>query len=297
MKNKTVIIGIIIVLLLFLAVLVLRNTADNWLCVDGEWVKHGQPTAPQPTEPCGKVVIPEDKEKIKVLAPQPNIEISSPLEVSGEARGAWFFEASFPVRVEDDDGNVLARHYVTALTDWMTEDLVPFSGIIEFGTTTAERGFVVFEKDNPSGLVEYVEEKKIPVIFNNGMMEIKVFFGNNKTDPEAIHCERVYAVSRILEKTEAMGMAALEELLKGPTEVETDQGFFTSINEGVEINSLVVEDGVAKVDFNDRLGYQVGGSCLVTAIRAQIEATLKQFSSVEEVVISIVGEMDDVLQP
>ena len=27
---------------------------DNWLCRNGEWVKHGNPSAPMPTEPCVK---------------------------------------------------------------------------------------------------------------------------------------------------------------------------------------------------------------------------------------------------
>ena len=26
---------------------------DDWICRDGEWVKHGVPSAPKPTEPCG----------------------------------------------------------------------------------------------------------------------------------------------------------------------------------------------------------------------------------------------------
>jgi len=25
---------------------------DNWICQNGEWVKHGNPSAPKPTIPC-----------------------------------------------------------------------------------------------------------------------------------------------------------------------------------------------------------------------------------------------------
>ncbi|MDP3995631.1 MAG: GerMN domain-containing protein, partial [bacterium] len=64
-----------------------------------------------------------------------------------------------------------------------------------------------------------------------------------------------------------------------------------------KIKSLSVEDGVAQVEFDEQLEFQVGGSCRVSAIRAQISETLKQFLSVEEVVISINGRMEDVLQP
>jgi len=45
------------------------------------------------------------------------------------------------------------------------------------------------------------------------------------------------------------------------------------------------------------LQYQVGGSCRVSAIRAQIIETLKQFSTVKNVVISINGRTEDILQP
>ena len=38
----------------------------------------------------------EKADMIRVDAPRPNQVIQSPLTVKGEARGAWFFEASFP---------------------------------------------------------------------------------------------------------------------------------------------------------------------------------------------------------
>jgi spore germination protein GerM len=60
---------------------------------------------------------------------------------------------------------------------------------------------------------------------------------------------------------------------------------------------LTIEDGVAKVDFNEQLEYEVSGSCRVSAIRAQITETLKQFPTVKEVIISIDGRTEDILQP
>jgi spore germination protein GerM len=50
-------------------------------------------------------------------------------------------------------------------------------------------------------------------------------------------------------------------------------------------------------DFNERLEYQVGGSCRVSAIRAQISETLKQFPTIKDVIILINGRKEDVLQP
>ena len=78
---------------------------------------------------------------------------------------------------------------------------------------------------------------------------------------------------------------------------EKEQGFLTNINEGVKIQSLVIEEGIAKVDFDEQLEYQVGGSCRVEAIRAEITETLKQFETVSDVIISINGRTEDILQP
>ena len=94
-----------------------------------------------------------------------------------------------------------------------------------------------------------------------------------------------------------MGRASLEELFKGPTDTEKNAGFSTSINPGVKIQSLTIENGTAKVDFNEQLEYQVGGSCRVSAIRAQITQTLEQFPTIKNVIISINGRTEDILQP
>lgn len=41
---------------------------------------------------------------IKVSDPLPEAVIKNPLIVRGEARGQWFFEASFPVKIFDENG-------------------------------------------------------------------------------------------------------------------------------------------------------------------------------------------------
>lgn len=35
-----------------LLVFFLRGSEDRWMCDNGEWVKHGVPSAPMPDEPC-----------------------------------------------------------------------------------------------------------------------------------------------------------------------------------------------------------------------------------------------------
>lgn len=116
-------------------------------------------TAKAPAE----VVIPDDR--IRIAAPITNALVSSPLAVSGEARGMWYFEASFPLALLDANRNTVAEWYAQADGEWMTEDFVPFSGSIEFTAPATDIGYLVFKKDNPSGLSEHDASVEIPVRF------------------------------------------------------------------------------------------------------------------------------------
>ena len=103
---------------------------------------------------------------IRVTYPQPNDEVSSPLIATGVARGTWYFEASFPVKLLDADGNEVAAYHAEAQTDWMTTEFVPFKAVIEFEHPPATAtGTLVLMKDNPSGLPERDDEIRIPVRF------------------------------------------------------------------------------------------------------------------------------------
>jgi spore germination protein GerM len=125
--------------------------------------------------------------------------------------------------------------------------------------------------------------------------KVDVYFSNDIFDPE-ITCENVFPVERTVSKA-APARAALEELLKGPSEAERKEGYGTGINKGVRIQKLVIAGGTALADFSPQLEYQVGGSCRISLIRKQIEKTLLQFPSVSKVVISIDGRSEDILQP
>ena len=56
-RNILIALAVVVVLGLLAAGLVLlRGNEDTWLCSNGQWVKHGNPSAPQPTTPCGGAV-------------------------------------------------------------------------------------------------------------------------------------------------------------------------------------------------------------------------------------------------
>ncbi len=102
---------------------------------------------------------------IRIDSPRPNQKITSPLEISGQARGNWFFEASFPVELLDGNNSKIGQGIAQAQEDWMTEDFVPFSAAIEFNAPETPAGFLILRKDNPSGLPEHDNQLIIPVKF------------------------------------------------------------------------------------------------------------------------------------
>lgn len=288
MKKTIIVIFVIFVLLLIF----LRGSEDTWICENGLWVKHGNPSADKPNRPCGTI-----RDRIKIDQPQINEAVVSPLEIKGEARGFWFFEASFPIELRDENGILVAQSLGQAQSDWTTDDFVPFESTMMFSFPKAKKGTLILKKDNPSGLQENDEQLEIPVVFGKTeTIKVKVYFNNDKLDPE-FSCNKVFPVEREVVKTSALARAALNELLKGVSEQEMAQGFFTSLNPDVIIQKLAIENGEAHVDFNEQMEYQMGGSCRVSAIRAQITETLKQFTSVKEVVISVNGRTEDILQP
>lgn len=103
---------------------------------------------------------------IRVTTPAENEEIGSPLNVTGAARGMWFFEASFPVVLFDEAGKQIASAPAQALSEWMTTDFVPFQVKLIFSPPKSGRGTLVFFKDNPSGLPESAHEYRLPVRFS-----------------------------------------------------------------------------------------------------------------------------------
>ncbi len=112
----------------------------------------------------------EKSNLIHLESPQPGAMVSSPLTIKGEARGNWFFEASFPVVLTDWDGLIIGEGIATAQGDWMTTEFVPFVATLTFTADPAvysDRGSLILRKDNPSGLPANDDALEIPVIINN----------------------------------------------------------------------------------------------------------------------------------
>lgn len=129
-----------------------------------------QVVIPSPTEP----VLPADvashiaskKDLIVLVEPTPLATITSPVTLKGQARGSWYFEASFPVVVTNWDGKIIGQGIATATSDWMTAEFVPFTATVTFTADPNElnqRGNLILKRDNPSGLPENDDALEIPV--------------------------------------------------------------------------------------------------------------------------------------
>ncbi len=101
---------------------------------------------------------------IEVFFPKENQEVSNPIEITGKARGNWYFEAVFPIDLVDTDGNIISSGHATADTEWMTTDFVNFHAYIEYPATSTGRAILVLKKDNPSDNPEFDRAIFVPVI-------------------------------------------------------------------------------------------------------------------------------------
>lgn len=124
--------------------------------------------------------------------------------------------------------------------------------------------------------------------------------------------EEVVSTTVIVPETVAVAQAALEALLWGPpapnlagfgtalplpTEVLAYPGRGPDWGTRVRLLDVRVENGVATANFSRELRAYGGGSTRVLLIRSQIECTLKQFPSVQDVVIAVEGQTEGVLEP
>lgn len=106
------------------------------------------------------------KDLIKVTSPLSNAVVGTTITITGEARGPWYFEASFPIEIHNASGTILGAGPAQAQGEWMTTDYVPFTATLSVPPQPAgSHGTIVLKKDNPSGLPEHDDSVSIPIVF------------------------------------------------------------------------------------------------------------------------------------
>lgn len=128
-------------------------------------------------------------------------------------------------------------------------------------------------------------------------MTVKVFFHNEKFNPNQIDCTKVFPTTRTIPKTTAVARAALDELFKGTTDEEKKNEFWSFPAEDTAdiIKGLNVRGGVAYLNFRKIVFEKLGNttSSCGGGFYSSIEATLKQFPSIKEVVYAVEGSTND----
>jgi len=104
--------------------------------------------------------------EISVANPPQNTTVNSPLTVTGQAKGSWFFEGVFPIYLYNKSGLLIGQSHVRATSDWTTSDSVPFIGTITFPRQfSGSTGRLVLKNDNPSGLPQNSKAVQMTVTF------------------------------------------------------------------------------------------------------------------------------------
>jgi hypothetical protein len=77
-----------------------------------------------------------DYRDVEIKSPAVGTPISKKLIVKGAVPGTWYFEASAQFKILDDSYNEIAFGNITALSDWMTTQRVPFELSLTIGDTS-----------------------------------------------------------------------------------------------------------------------------------------------------------------
>lgn len=229
---------------------------------------------------------------IQVSFPSSGEKIGGTLNVTGIAKGIWYFEGDFPVRLVDSAGRELAIAPASAQSEWMKEDFVPFSATLKYPVSQATSAKLILAKDNPSDMRELDDAIEIPVVLEPEISSAKIFFSSQYRDADVSLCDKVFPVGRSSFESMAYARQALEALLAGPTEKEKALGYSTVIPAGVKIQNFDASTKIARIDLSrELLNLDVDVACRRILIQTQITETLKNASGAESVFITVDGQL------
>jgi len=120
-----------------------------------------------------------------------------------------------------------------------------------------------------------------------------LYFGNSEFDPGMSDCSKVFPVERIALKSGNFMETVLGELFKGPNQIEEEQAYFSSFSSSTKdiLKSAKVQDRTLYINFIDIRGLisQAGTSCGGAHFFSEINSTVKQFSTIDNIIYAIEG--------
>jgi len=257
------------------------------------------PMPPPPPDDAAMVEVAGDAAQGKMViveTPVRGAEVTDPLTVAGRA------DASFKkvlITLKSGNGEQLLYDEEVPVTGGSGDVFGRFEtdiDVSEFGEGDIQVIVLGITKEG----IEERDIRTVSIVRPNAVA-VKVYFTNPNLSAEngtTDICENVHAVTRSVSSRTAIYRSVIEELAKGPTADERDEGYATSLPKNVVLRSIAADaDGVVTADFTSSLDRGVAGSCRVLSIRTQIEQTLRQFPEVRGVVISVDGDAEEALQP
>ena len=239
----------------------------------------------------GCSVFKEKEVSIKAVS----VNTDGTIHIEGRGRA---FESTIGLKVTDENGFVLFEG--STVTDAID------SG--KFGNFKEDLKLNAFPQTDKVRVVANVKSPKDDSITSSdeklityGMpyKTVYVFYGNTKLNPEMLDCTKVFPVERrIASSSKNPPMDTMKVFLLGPTKQEESDGYIMSTPKNLTINKIEqIASNKVQIDFGKELLDAGGGSCKVSAIRAEITQTLKQFYPGYEIIISANGNTEEVLQP
>jgi hypothetical protein len=278
-KNLGISIALVVVLGLGLWWFVGHSNPEDSVTPTATASVSASPTSPNPTA---------TQPAITITSPTANQVVDSLITVTGKAR---IFENQFTVQLKDSAGKVIYQAHV--MTDAKDAGLFGnYSVKIPVPAGLGSNFKIEALSLSPKGDGSFEGYASVPVKLKS-------------TDTSSVYaaftagddCTTVTLFPRVIIKSQEVLYMSLSELLKGPTPEEVSKGAGNQIPSGVKLNSLRRTGNTAYADFDQTLQQGVAGSCRVQVIRSQITNTMKQFVGIDNVVISINGQTEGILQP
>jgi len=121
-----------------------------------------------------------------------------------------------------------------------------------------------------------------------GQRQVRVYFPRDGNPHPRDPFNLQFVVRQVA--TAAPARPALEALLAGPTSAEKRRRLRALDAGGLAVGGLVIGGGTARVDFVSRGGKRWAGDLSPAEFRQAVERTLKQFSTVRSVTVSVDGK-------
>lgn len=115
------------------------------------------------TEDLGNLL--DKTDLITLTTPQPNDSLTSPLTITGQARGSWFFEGEFPIFIYDVLDVLIGQTNAVTQGEWMTDEFVNFEATLEFTEPAYGPGLLYLNKSNASDNADLDDALIIPIDF------------------------------------------------------------------------------------------------------------------------------------